>query len=77
MKKYWLKFPKTEKKEIKLSGGNENFQGKGCPKCGGTGMKGRIGIFEVFISMEEEVINLLGDKVEEEELAARRSKTRE
>lgn len=59
--------PEDRKKDIKYSAESKIFKGKGCPKCGETGMKGRIGIFEVF-QMEDEVINMLGGKVEEEEL---------
>lgn len=59
--------PEDQKKDIDLSQGFKIFRGKGCPKCGGTGMKGRIGIFEVFY-VDNEVVNLMGDKVEEDVL---------
>lgn len=59
--------PENQKKEIDLSGKMRVFRGKGCPKCGGLGTKGRIGIFEV-IDINEEIVNLMGDKVEEETL---------
>lgn len=59
--------PEDQKKDIDLSQGFKIFRGKGCPKCGGTGMKGRIGIFEVFY-VDNEVVNLMSDKVEEDVL---------
>lgn len=59
--------PENQKKELDLAGGIRIFRGKGCTKCSGTGMKGRIGIYEVF-SMNEDITSYLGDKVEEEEL---------
>jgi type IV pilus assembly protein PilB len=59
--------PENQKKDLDLSGGIKIYKGKGCPKCGGTGMKGRVGIFEVFY-IDDEIINLLGGKVEEEVL---------
>jgi type IV pilus assembly protein PilB len=34
-------FSKTDAKALKL------FRGKGCERCGGTGFKGRIALFEV------------------------------
>jgi type II secretory ATPase GspE/PulE/Tfp pilus assembly ATPase PilB-like protein len=59
--------PENQKKDLDLSGGIKIYKGKGCLKCGGTGMKGRVGIFEVFY-IDDEIINLLGGKVEEEVL---------
>ena len=29
------------------------YKGKGCRKCGGTGYKGRIGIYEIFVITED------------------------
>jgi len=57
-----------QKKEVDVSGGVKIFKGKGCPKCGGSGMKGRIGIYEVFY-VDDGIVNLLGgEKIDEEEL---------
>jgi len=56
-----------EKKNLKAPKEIKAYRGKGCPKCGGTGSKGRIGIFEVFY-VGDDVENLLGEKVEEEDL---------
>ena len=38
------KLPRSEQRPAKL----EFFHGKGCENCGGSGYKGRLGIFEVF-----------------------------
>ncbi len=38
---------KLNEKELKL------YKGEGCDKCGGTGYRGRIGIFEVLVMSEE------------------------
>jgi len=59
--------PEDQKKDINLSGEIKVYKGKGCPKCGGTGMKGRVGIFEVFY-VDDEIINLLSGKMEEDVL---------
>ena len=56
-----------EKKSLKVPTDIKVFKGKGCPKCGGSGTKGRIGIFEVFY-VDDGVINLLGSKIEEDDL---------
>jgi general secretion pathway protein E/type IV pilus assembly protein PilB len=33
---------------------NSNFmKGRGCPECGGSGYKGRVGIYEIFLVGEE------------------------
>ncbi len=46
--------------EIRLLGLDEKFmdtatllKGRGCPACGGTGYKGRLGIYEIFLVGEE------------------------
>lgn len=67
MEKILSQIDDTEKKGIDLSKGIKAYRGKGCPKCGGSGTKGRIGIFEVFC-LDGEVANLLGGKVEEDDL---------
>ncbi|MFA6285313.1 MAG: GspE/PulE family protein [Parcubacteria group bacterium] len=59
--------PEAEKKAHGFTGEIKIWKGKGCPSCGGLGMKGRIGIFEVFY-MDEAVNELLNGKVEEEKL---------
>ena len=59
--------PEAEKKAHGFTGEIKIWKGKGCPKCGGQGMKGRIGIFEVFY-MDEAVNELLSGKVDEEKL---------
>jgi type IV pilus assembly protein PilB len=56
-----------EKKNLKVPTEIKAYRGKGCPKCGGSGAKGRIGLFEVFY-IGDDVANLLGEKVEEEDL---------
>jgi len=47
--------------------------GKGCPKCNGTGFRGRVGIFEMF-SINEELQQMI---YEEASLVALRNKARE
>lgn len=67
IEKNLAQIPDDQKKEIDLAKGIKVWKGKGCPKCGGSGMKGRIGIFEVF-DMGEDVVNMMNDKMDEEEL---------
>lgn len=43
------------------------FRGKGCSRCKDSGMKGRIGIFEV-IEINENITKLIGDGAREEEI---------
>ncbi|MCX6766549.1 MAG: GspE/PulE family protein [Candidatus Moranbacteria bacterium] len=59
--------PEAEKKIHNLGKEIKIYKGKGCAKCAESGMKGRIGIYEVFY-MDEEVNNLLGGKFDEEKL---------
>ncbi len=59
--------PENQKKDLNISPEIKMFKGKGCPQCGGSGAKGRIGIFEVFC-MDERVANLLSEKIDEEDL---------
>ena len=47
--------------------------GKGCPKCNGTGFRGRVGIFEMF-TMNEELQQMV---YEEASLVVLRNKARE
>ncbi len=67
MEKILSQIPEEERKDIDLKNGIKAYKGKGCPKCGGSGTKGRIGIFEVFY-LDAEVADLLGEKVEEDDL---------
>lgn len=55
------------KKQLNLPNEIKMFKGKGCPQCGGSGMKGRIALFEVFY-MDERVANLLSEKIDEDDL---------
>jgi type II secretory ATPase GspE/PulE/Tfp pilus assembly ATPase PilB-like protein len=59
--------PEAEKKIHNLGKEIKIYKGKGCAKCAESGMKGRIGIYEVFY-MDEEVNDLLGGKFDEEKL---------
>lgn len=59
--------PEAEKKAHNFQDGIKIYKGKGCAKCAESGMKGRIGIFEVFY-VDEEVNDLLVGKVDEEKL---------
>jgi len=54
--------------EIRLLGLDEEYInnstlriGKGCPFCGGTGYKGRLGIYEIFV-VGEEIQSLIYNK---------------
>lgn len=67
IKKILSQIPEAQKKDLKLGADIRIYKGKGCPQCGGTGMKGRIGIFEVF-HMSDEIISNLSDHVREEDL---------
>lgn len=46
---------------------------KGCPKCGGSGYKGRVGIHELMVSNEEliEAINKEAESAELKKIAQR------
>jgi len=59
--------PNADKKLDHVREGIKIYKGKGCDKCSNSGMKGRIGIFEVFY-MDEELNDLLGGKFDEEKL---------
>jgi type IV pilus assembly protein PilB len=58
------KLPPNEKGVVDLSK-LEFFKGKGCPECSGLGYKGRIGIYEIFVSSKELETIILGNKVSE------------
>ncbi|OGI27599.1 MAG: hypothetical protein A2359_04725 [Candidatus Moranbacteria bacterium RIFOXYB1_FULL_43_19] len=55
------------KKQLELPSEIKMYKGKGCPQCGGSGMKGRVALFEVFY-MDERVANLLSEKIDEDDL---------
>ncbi|MFA5872129.1 MAG: GspE/PulE family protein [Parcubacteria group bacterium] len=59
--------PESEKVGLDISKGIKVFKGKGCPKCGGLGLKGRIGLYEVFY-MDDDVANLMDEKIDDEKL---------
>lgn len=59
--------PDSEKKAHNLQDELKMYKGKGCANCGELGMKGRIGIFELFY-IDEDVVNLLAGKIDEEKL---------
>jgi type IV pilus assembly protein PilB len=67
MEQILKKIPESEKKMHGIGNEVKMFKGKGCPKCGGVGMRGRIGIFEVFY-VDEEVSDILSGSVDEEKL---------
>jgi type II secretory ATPase GspE/PulE/Tfp pilus assembly ATPase PilB-like protein len=53
------------------------YKEKGCPECGGTGYKGRLGLHELLV-MNDEIRKLITDSpsVEDLKAAARASGTR-
>ena len=51
----------SEEQIDQLVGDGKFFKGSGCEKCGKTGLKGRIGIFEV-LEVTNEIINLISSK---------------
>ena len=54
-------FDKSEFSTLKL------YQGKGCPQCSGTGLKGRVGIFEV-MEISEDIAQAISSEVPESQL---------
>ncbi len=56
-----VKIGLSEEQINQLVGDGKYFKGAGCEKCGKTGMKGRIGIFEV-LEVTNEIINLIAGK---------------
>lgn len=54
-------FDKSEFSSIKL------YQGKGCPKCSGTGYKGRVGVFEI-MEITEDIAQAISSEVPESQL---------
>ena len=66
------KIPEEALKRVEKNMTKENmqvkiFKGKGCNHCGNTGMKGRIGIYEM-VEVNGKVSVLIGDKASESEL---------
>jgi len=49
------------------------YQGKGCEECGGTGYKGRIGIFEI-LEVNDQIRDLILKRVAAEEIKERAAK---
>jgi general secretion pathway protein E/type IV pilus assembly protein PilB len=43
------------------------MRGKGCPDCNGTGYRGRLGIFEIFV-VSEEIQRMIYDNVQASKL---------
>jgi len=67
LKKELKKIPLEElaKYEIELSKGIHVFHGKGCDKCGKTGLKGRMAVFEA-IPVNEAIKNIITEKSADE-----------
>ena len=57
----------SNRKSLDLPAEIKMYKGKGCPQCGGTGAKGRVGLYEV-LYVDEQMANLLGDKIDEDEI---------
>ncbi len=50
-----------ERLRFSLSGRDRKFfKAKGCARCTGTGFKGRIGVYELFV-LEDEIVDLVGE----------------
>ncbi len=67
IEKILKQIPEAEKKAHNFKGEIKIYKGRGCAKCAGSGMKGRVGIFEVFY-VNEEVNDILTGQVDEEKL---------
>lgn len=59
-----------KKYELDLSGGLEFFHGKGCDRCNGIGLKGRLGIYEV-VPVSDAIKEIITEKNGSEELLAK------
>lgn len=68
--------PQEGGEEFKLSGPVENpdgskgiklYKGKGCSRCGGSGYKGRVGVFEV-LTVSEKISRLMMDNASDVEI---------
>ena len=57
----------SNRKSLDLPAEIKMYKGKGCPQCGGTGAKGRVGLYEV-LYVDEQMANRLGDKIDEDEI---------
>ncbi len=71
-KKVMEEISRISKEELKKQGldlekGIDFYHGKGCDKCNGTGLKGRVAIYEV-IPVNENVKNIITEKRGNEEL---------
>ncbi|ERP31601.1 type IV-A pilus assembly ATPase PilB [Chitinivibrio alkaliphilus ACht1] len=53
--------------QVGLKPGVKLYRGKGCSKCSGTGMRGRIGLYELLIP-DREVQRLVNKKAESEDI---------
>jgi len=66
--------PENELKALNIDSAaatNASFKkGKGCDNCSGTGCRGRMGIFEIFV-IDDEARKLIYDKVPSSVLRAR------
>ncbi|MFZ5982174.1 MAG: GspE/PulE family protein, partial [Patescibacteria group bacterium] len=61
---------------LDLSQGPKVFQGRGCERCNGTGLKGRIAIYEV-VPINDAIKNIISEKNGEEGLLVQeRSRSR-
>jgi general secretion pathway protein E len=49
--------------ELGFRSGETLFEPCGCERCGGTGYRGRVGVFEV-LEMSDEIRSLIGDKTD-------------
>ncbi|MDZ4199966.1 MAG: ATPase, T2SS/T4P/T4SS family, partial [Kiritimatiellia bacterium] len=49
--------------------GVQLYRGRGCPDCGGTGYRGRMGIYEIF-RMDDIVRHMINDQVSASDLRA-------
>jgi len=56
-----------KKYDIDIENGIKVYQGKGCEKCNGTGLKGRIAIYEV-VPIKDTMKNIISEKSGEESL---------
>ena len=62
VKKLIDNIPENSGEEIPDTSNLKFFEGKGCTKCGDTGYKGRIGIYEIFtMDKEIEALTLSGN----------------
>jgi type IV pilus assembly protein PilB len=65
-----LKNELKEEQVEQLIGDGKFFKGAGCEKCGKSGLKGRIGIYEV-LEITPEIINLIAGKATSADIQAK------